>query len=195
MVVVLWIPTSAENKHLQNAKAQARDATKEGANPPLEFPRMRSTTLGVARSVHCIVRDIPDDVGRFSKKVDAALPGKHTLQLYDGLSWKEANVLAQLRTGMSRLNGYLSKIAAAPSQQCVCGYANETVEHFLFHCAKWTEQRAKILRSSEAQRGKLSFCLGGKSLLDDAEWTPNMTAVRATIRFTLATGRLDNKRN
>ncbi|KAJ6436170.1 UbiE/COQ5 family methyltransferase [Purpureocillium lavendulum] len=127
MVAVLWIPASAENRLLQSAKAQARDATEEGANPPLKFPRMRSTTLRVARSVHCIVRDIPDDVGRFSKKVDAALPGKHTLQLYDGLSWREANVLAQLRTGMSRLNGYLNKIAAAPSQQCACGYAKETV--------------------------------------------------------------------
>ncbi|KAJ6436634.1 reverse transcriptase [Purpureocillium lavendulum] len=40
MVVVLWIPASAENNLLQNAKAQARDATKEGANPPLKFPRM-----------------------------------------------------------------------------------------------------------------------------------------------------------
>ncbi|KAJ6436906.1 reverse transcriptase [Purpureocillium lavendulum] len=195
MVAVLWIPASAENRLLQSAKAQARDAAKEGANAPLKFPRMRSTTLGVARSVHCIVRDIPDDVGRFSKKVDAALPGKHTLQLYDGLSWREANVLAQLRTGMSRLNGYLNKIAAAPSQQCACGSAKETVEHFLFHCAKWTEQRAKILRSNEARRGNLSFCLGGKSLSDDAKWTPHMTAVRATIRFTLATGRLDNKRD
>ncbi|KAJ6437080.1 reverse transcriptase [Purpureocillium lavendulum] len=195
MVAVLWIPASAENRLLQSAKAQARDATKEGANPPLKFPRMQSTTLGVARSVHCIVRDIPDDVGRFSKKVDATLPGNHTLQLYDGLSWKEANVLAQLRTGMSRPNGYLNKIAAAPSQQCACGYAKETVEHFLFHCARWTEQRAEILRSNEARMGNLSFCLGGKSLSDDAKWTPHMTAVRATIRFTLATGRLDNKRD
>ena len=195
MVAVLWIPASVEHRLLQTAKAQARDATREGTIPSLKFPRMRSTTLSVARSNHCIVKHIPDDVGRFSKKVDAALPGNHTLQLYDRLSWREANVLAQLRTGMSRLNGYLNKIAAAPSQQCACGYAKETVEHFLFHCAKWTEQRAKILRSSEAQTGNLSFCLGGKSLSDDAKWTPNMTAVRATIRFAIATGRLDNKRD
>ncbi|KAJ6437647.1 reverse transcriptase [Purpureocillium lavendulum] len=125
-----YIPTSAENKLLQKAKAQAGDATKKGASPPLKSPRMRSMTLGVARSVFCTVRDIPNDIGKFSKKVDAAFPGKQTLQVYDGLSWKEANVLAQLRTGMLRLNGYLNKIAAAPSQPCSCGYANETVEHF-----------------------------------------------------------------
>jgi hypothetical protein len=33
--------------------------------------------------------------------------------------------------------------------------------------------------------------LGGKSPSDDQKWTPNMEAVRATIRFALATGRLD----
>ncbi|KAJ6436910.1 reverse transcriptase [Purpureocillium lavendulum] len=71
MVAVLWIPTSAENRLLQSAKAQERDAAKEGANLTLKFPRMRSTTLGLARSVHCVVRDIPDDVGRFSRQVDA----------------------------------------------------------------------------------------------------------------------------
>ncbi|KAJ6436514.1 reverse transcriptase [Purpureocillium lavendulum] len=113
MMAVLWIPTSAENRLLQSAKAQARDAAKEGANPTLKFPRVRSTTLGLARSVHCVVR-------------------KHTLQLYDKLTWREANAVAQLRTGMWRLNGYLHYITAT-SQQCGCGYAKETVEHFLFH--------------------------------------------------------------
>ena len=48
-------------------------------------------------------RDIPEDVGKFSKKVDAALPGKHTRRLYDDLSREEASVLAQLRTGIARL--------------------------------------------------------------------------------------------
>ncbi|KAL6409966.1 hypothetical protein AUP68_06373 [Ilyonectria robusta] len=33
---------------------------------------------------------------------------------------------------------------------------------------------------------------GGKSPSDDAKWTPNMDAVRATIRFAIATGRLNN---
>jgi hypothetical protein len=64
--------------------------------------------------------------------VDAALPGKHTQQLYDQLSGKEASVLAQLQTGMARLNGYLYRINIAQMDQCECGQARETVEHFLF---------------------------------------------------------------
>jgi hypothetical protein len=51
-------------------------------------------------------------------RVDAALPGKHTRQLYDRLSWKEASVLAQLRTGMARLNGYLFRIDVAQTDRC-----------------------------------------------------------------------------
>jgi hypothetical protein len=36
------------------------------------------------------------------------------------VSWKEASVLAQLRTGMARLNGYLYRINVAESDQCAC---------------------------------------------------------------------------
>jgi len=40
-------------------------------------------------------------------------------------------------------------------------------------------------------RGNISFYLGGKTPMDDENWAPNMNAVRATIRFAIATGRLD----
>jgi hypothetical protein len=33
--------------------------------------------------------------------------------------------------------------------------------------------------------------LGGKSATDDAKWTPDIGAVRATIRYAIATERLD----
>ena len=37
---------------------------------------------------------IGEGVGKYSKKVDSALPGKYTRKLYDLLSWKDARVLA-----------------------------------------------------------------------------------------------------
>jgi hypothetical protein len=46
--------------------------------------------------------------------------------------WNEATVLAQLWTGMARLNGYLYQINVAQTDQCACGQVRETVEHFLF---------------------------------------------------------------
>ncbi|PWI64141.1 hypothetical protein PCL_12107 [Purpureocillium lilacinum] len=41
-----------------------------------------------------------------------------------------------------------------------------------------------------ARRGNISFYLGGKSRSDGDSWAPNMEAVRATIRYAIATRRL-----
>jgi hypothetical protein len=47
------------------------------------------------------------------------------------------------------------------------------------------------LQCTDTGRGNMSLYLGGKAATDDAQWTPNMDTVRATIRFAIATGRLD----
>lgn len=60
--------------------------------------------------------------------MDAVLPGKHT--------WKEASVLAQLRTGGARPNGYLFRINSAEADQCACEQTREAVVRFLFRCRK-----------------------------------------------------------
>src|SRR3954454_21529343 len=92
---------------------------------------------------------------------------------------------------MARLNAYLHRIKVAATDQCACGQARETVEHFLFRCRQWTAHRAEMLRCTDTHRSNISFYLGGKSPSDDKVWTPNMKAVRATIQFAIATGRLD----
>jgi hypothetical protein len=189
---VLWLPSSGENKLLKLAKDEAWKATQQGATPQKLFPSMKATTLNIARSkVNAIGMELPEKVGRHSKRVDAALPGKHTRQLYDQLSWKEASALSQLRTGIARLNAYLFHVKAVPSDRCDCGQARETVEHFLFRCRMWIAYRTEMLQCTDTRRGNISFYLGGKSPSDNQKWTPNMEAVRATIRFALATGRLD----
>jgi ribonuclease HI len=188
---IRWISTSEDNKLRGLAKEQARAATQEDALPQERVPRMKSTTLNIARSQAVPSNDLPENVGRHAKRVDAALPGQHTRQLYDRLSWKEASVLAQLRTGMARLNGYLNRINVADTDQCACGQARETVEHFLFRCQKWTAHRTELLQCTNTHRGNISFFLGGKSPSDDQKWTPNLEAVRASIRFAIATGRLE----
>lgn len=189
-VSIRWCPAREENKLWEIAKGNAKHATRQGAAPEVQMPRMRSTTLKVARSKRGSSNHLPDKVGAHSKRVDAALPGKHTQLLYDHLS-HEAAKLAQLRTGMARLNGYLHRIGVAPSDQCACGQAKQTVDHFLFRCTKWTAYRTKMLECTDTQRSNISFYLGGESPSDKNDWTPDMAAVRATIRFAMATGRLD----
>ena len=188
---VVWLPSDEDCELLTLAKEKAKIATQQGAAPQTQFPIMRSTTLRIAQAKRDTTRRLPEKVGKHSKRVDTALPGKHTRQLYDRLSGKEASVLAQLRTGMARLNGYLHRIAVVESDQCECGQARESVDHFLFRCTKWTAYRSEMLQCTDIHRSNISFYLGGKSPSDDKNWTPNMEAVRATIRFAIATGRLD----
>lgn len=90
---IRWVPTSEQTQLLGLAKEQARAATQEDAAPQVQVPRMKSTTLNIARSQAVTRKSLPENVGRHSKRVDAALPGKHTRKLYDRLSWKEASVL------------------------------------------------------------------------------------------------------
>jgi ribonuclease HI len=190
-IIVVWLPSGEDDELWTCAKEKAKEATRQGKEPQTPVPRARSTTLSVARAKRGTTSSLPDKVGKFSKRVDTALPGKHTQQLYNQCTWKEATVLAQLRTGIARLNSYLVLIKAAPSDQCDCGEARETVEHFLFRCKRWTEHRKEMLQCTETHRSNISFYLGGKSLSDDKNWTPDMKAVRTTIRFAIATGRLD----
>jgi hypothetical protein len=189
-ITILWQPASQECDLMKLAKQAAKTATRPGNTPQMQLPSTRSTTLNAARK-HCVVRKLPDDVGRYSKAIDTALPGRHTRQLYDGLSRKEASVLAQLRTGMAGLNSFLHRIRVANTDQCDCGQAPETVDHFLFRCRRWTTHRRDMLQCTDTGRGNMSLYLGGKAPTDDASWTPDMNAVRATIRFAVSTGRLD----
>jgi hypothetical protein len=52
-------------------------------------------------------RELPNGTGKYTTGLDRALPGKHTKLLYDSFERMEAYILAQLRTGMARLNEYL----------------------------------------------------------------------------------------
>ncbi|KAF3346524.1 hypothetical protein VdG2_05329 [Verticillium dahliae VDG2] len=191
-ITAVWQPSSLEDDLLKRAKGEARKASREGATPEKRFPKMRSTTLNAARLKLRVERRLPDNVGKLSKEIDTALAGKHTRELYDNLSWTEASMLAQLRTGMARLNASLFRIRAVSSAQCACRYASETVERFVLRCTRWATQRAEILLRPDTQRDNISFHLGGKTTSDGDDWKPDMKAVRATIRFAKATGRLEN---
>lgn len=74
-----------------------------------------------------------------------------------------------------------------------CGRAKETAEHFLFRCVNWTTHRKGMLQCTDTKRGNIFFYLGGKATSDGQEWSPDMDAVRATIKFAIATGRLDQR--
>jgi hypothetical protein len=137
---------------------------------------------------------------RHLKLLDSALPGKHVRLLYDSLTRTEAHILAQLRTGHSKLRSFLAKIKAEDTDQCECGQGKEDTRHFLFHCQRYQHLRGDTIREARERYGDLSYMLGGRSShhnvhgssLDEPieKWKPNLIVVRTVIKYALQTGRL-----
>jgi hypothetical protein len=82
-ITIRWVSTSEDNQLLGLAKVQARAVTQEDPMPYMQLPRMKSTTLSIARSQQGTSKGLPEKVGKHVKRVDVALPGKHTQQLYN----------------------------------------------------------------------------------------------------------------
>lgn len=137
---------------------------------------------------------------RHLKLIDAALPGTHVKRLYDTLTGSEAQVLAQLRTGHSKLRAFLVRIGADGSDQCECGQGREDTRHFLFRCQRYQHLRGDMIQQAQDRYGDLSYMLGGRTpyLNPDGSspdgpiehWKPNLDTVRAAIKFAFKTGRL-----
>ncbi|OAA33938.1 hypothetical protein BBO_09396 [Beauveria brongniartii RCEF 3172] len=60
-ILVVWIPSSSENKILQLAKREAKQATKQGCVPKRQSLVMKSTTLNLERKKLEAVRSLPDE--------------------------------------------------------------------------------------------------------------------------------------
>jgi len=187
-VFAIWTPANEQIPLKQKAKAMARQAVQPPTKLKDQTLRAKATVLCLAKQKH--QRKPIQKVGEYTRKFDTALPGKHTRLLYNGFKRTEANILVQLRTGMSRLNGYLYHINAADTDLCSCGQAKETVEHFLFRCTRWDQYRETMLQHTTTKKGSLSYFLGGKAASDPLSWKPSLAAVRATVQYAIATGRL-----
>ena len=131
-ITIVWLPSSEENELLELAR-EKRPRWLLGKTP--RHKHISSYAINYSEDRTGDTRRDEELSRRYwetLKRIDKALPGRHTRTLYDQLSSKEAGVLAQLRTGMARLNAYLHRIEAVPSDQCACGQARETVEHYPF---------------------------------------------------------------
>jgi hypothetical protein len=187
-VFAIWAPAHEEVTLKAKAKAMARQATGPRREVQERTLSAKATALHLAKQKH---QGKPiEGIGEYIRKLDTALPGKHTRLLYNSFKRTEAVILAQLYTGIVQLNRYLHRIGAAEMDLYTCGQAKETVEYFLFRCSCWNQYRKRMLQQTDTKIGCLSFCLGGKALSDPPSWKPNLAAVRATVQYTIATGRL-----
>ena len=199
-VALEWSPGHSHIPGNEMAQNLAQHATKKEAKVSLSasYPTLQSVVLERGRKMFLPPPSpwTKPQLGRFTHNLDKALPGKHTLELYNGKSHVEAATLCQLRSGMCKLNKYLARIGVIDTDTCSCGRERESVDHFLFRCPLWSDQRQNICRvASKFNRwGDLSFALGGWSGDtkdgDRTKWRPSLEMVAATVKFALETQRL-----
>jgi len=191
-----WIPAHQGIPGNEIAHRAAQAATTRGAIPMDSRKRVLRETItrgkASAREKRHKYREC--GTGAYSKALDSALPGSHARQFYNRCNYREARVLVQLRSGYCRLNGYLARIARAPSPLCECG-EKETVEHFLLHCTKWRDQRALLQDRVPKRADEVAFLLGAYTSEEKdgrlENWRPSWGVVKATIAFAVSTGRLE----
>jgi hypothetical protein len=116
LVFAMWTPANEQISVREKAKAMARKT----AELPID---VNDHTPGAKTTVLCPAKQEfqPKPIQRvreYTRKFETAFPGKHTYSLYNGFKCTEADILAQLRTGMSRPTGtYIASTLLA--QICV----------------------------------------------------------------------------
>ena len=172
-----------------------------------EGPRLKSRALQIGREWIKAEKTRRFDqlqVGKFTRTIDKALPREHMTLVYNALHREEAKILSQLRTGHTPLNDNLARIGAEQSANCVCRMGVESVQHFLFYCPKWRNERTKLREAMADRWGDLAYALGGWSGRRDRrnsrfvdgpreKWKPNLKIIKATIQFVIKTKRFQPK--
>jgi len=202
-----WSPGHEGVVGNEEANDAAQEASsREGRPTALVRERVREAA-GVIRLIN---RDRSEDPtlfdttrlpGQYTWKMDQALPGKHTLQMYKSLISDQAAILIQARTGHCKWNQYLSRTGVVDEARCSCGFDEETIRHLLLSCPRWTDERRKLRRTVGDRSGDVPYLLGGWGPKKDVrtgqfldgpreKWKPDMEAVKATIRFLEKIGRL-----
>jgi ribonuclease HI len=138
--------------------------------------------------------------GSYTWKLDGALPGSHITTVYNALSAEEASILAQCRTGHSRLKSDLYRMKLVDSAGCECGATRETIKHVIYECPLLREDRQIAIEAVGHRWRDLSYILGGWNPWEDPrtgrpvdgpkeKWKANLPVVKAVLHFLHKSGR------
>jgi ribonuclease HI len=161
-----WVPAHAGVRGNEEADRAAKAATKEGAQvtdePTRQVTENKLVWKSIQKDLEATERTKPPGLwGKYTLRLDKAIPGKHTIALYDALSASQARTLVQARTNHTHLLEFKAKIRAVASGECECSRGKETVRHVLLECERWAGYRTELRTAAGKRWGDLSYMLGG----------------------------------
>ena len=167
---IIWIPGHMNIEGNEHADQEAKRAATDPAvrqlfrHPPLKSSRIqqikamaktqwnRQWTEDTKTSKH---------LRRISSKQGTQLGPK----LYNSISGRNTCAqIVQLRTGHCGLNKYLHRFGKRYSPYCSCGYAKETVEHFILDCPNKV-QRKELKKMVGTWKMRIDRLLGDITLI------------------------------
>lgn len=125
-----WVPAHAGVRGNEEADRAAKAATKEGAQvtdePTRQVTENNLVWKLIQKDLDAIECTKPPGLwGKYTLRLDKAIPGKHTKALHDALSASQARILVQARTNHTHLLEFKARIRAAASDECNCGRARK----------------------------------------------------------------------
>ena len=147
-IVITWIPGHSEIAGNERADLEAKKAAINQTDQPfhhrpLKSARARRIKADANRQWAELWKNTKTarNFRRMLKRRDV----KAGRKFYNSIpSRNTATTLARLRTGHCGLNYYLHRFNLARTPYCSCGYAKETVEHYLLECRLYYKERKEL---------------------------------------------------
>jgi hypothetical protein len=166
-VILQWTPGPEGIKGNERAGEEAKKAAKgtsceeyyipiEGdASLEARRPKCRDSRKEITKEANAIFVKSPRAM--IEHKINPSMPSTAFIKLCAPIPRRHATLLVRLRTPHIPLNKHLFSIGKSASPKCpayACKAADETVQHFLFHCPKYRTQRQQL--EKEVRRGAIS---------------------------------------
>jgi hypothetical protein len=147
-------------------EAARTESNREGKPTAPALERVREVSgfirlINEGRSKDLTALDTTSIPGRYTWKMDQALPGKLTLQLYGSLTSDQTSILMEARMRHCRLNQYLARGGTVDSADCECGNDKEVVRNVVLSCSRWAERRREPWAAAGDRSGDLTYLLAG----------------------------------
>jgi ribonuclease HI len=156
-----WMPGHCGNVGNEAADRLAKEAAQPGKTHPFGPLLTRENTF-LRGKIHAQWEQVWNlsTKGAHLRKVDGALPARHTRKLYGNLPRNRAYLFTQLRTGHNWLSVHAKKYGFRDDDRCECG-AQETVSHVLLECPRLRDLQIELKRTVGDALNSVSSLLGG----------------------------------